>query len=465
MKKLNYKFISRVYSIFFVLFIILIFLFVCITTYLLKSDNGSKASWASWPISFTEKFSDKIIFNNRKPELTASGIDELKKYKLSFQIIDENGDVVKSYNKLKGELLHYSPIQMVQLYKSGGDVKNHTIFVGSVKSSGTRWTYIIAFPMKVSKLTLYVDYDKASNFKFLILGGALVIMIIIAAYGIKMNHSLLQVIASIKKLASNSYVPMKKNGIYQEVYENLNSLDTKLKAAELERKKNQTLREEWISNISHDLKTPLSPIKGYAEILADFNYEVNPKDAQKYGTIILRNANNLENIVTDLNFTYKLKNGKVPMKNEDGNLVRLLKEVIIDILNIPKYEERKIVFKCTQDKVNFKFDNTLLRRAFTNLIYNSVVHNEPSTILKVSIEEADKIHINIKDNGKGVGEEELNKLFERYYRGTSSEVKVQGSGLGMAIAKQIIEAHDGNIYVESKLNVGTSIKIEFDKET
>jgi len=463
MKKLNYKFISRLYSIFFVLFLILICLFVVITAYLLKSDNGSKASWASWPISFTEKFSDKIIFNDGKPELSASGINELKKYKLSFQIIDENGHVVKSYNKLKGELLHYSPIQMVQLYKSSGDIKNHTIFVGSVKSSGTRWTYIIAFPMKVSKLTLYVDYDKASNFKFIILGVVFVIMLIIVVYGMKMNHSLLEVISSIKKLASNSYVPMQKNGIYQDVYENLNLLDTKLKAAELERKKNQTLREEWISNISHDLKTPLSPIKGYAEILADFNYEVNPKDAQKYGTIILRNASNLENIVTDLNFTYKLKNGKVPMKKEDGNLVRLLKEVIIDILNIPKYEERNIVFKCTEDKVNFKFDNTLLRRGFTNLVYNSVVHNEPNTILKVSIEEDDRIHINIEDNGKGMGEEELNKLFERYYRGTSSEVK--GSGLGMAIAKQIIEAHDGNIYVESKLNVGTSIKIEFAKET
>lgn len=463
MKKLNYRFISQVYSIFFVLFLILIFLFAFITAYLLKSDNGSKASWASWPISFTEKFSDKIIFNKGNPELTASGISELKKYKLSFQIIDENGDVVKSYNKLNGELLHYSPIQMVQLYKSGGDVKNHTIFVGSVKSSGTRWTYIIAFPMKVSKLTLYVDYDKASNFKFLILGVVFVVMIAIAVYGIKMNHSLLKVIVSIKKLASNSYITMKENGIYQEVYENLNLLDNKLKAAEFDRKKNQTLREEWISNISHDLKTPLSPIKGYAEMLADFNYEVNPKDAQKYGIIILRNVNNLESIVKDLNFTYKLENGKVPMKKEEGNLVRLLKEVIIDILNIPKYEERNIVFKCTGDKVNFKFDNTLLRRGFTNLIYNSVVHNEPNTILKVSIEEDDKIHINIEDNGKGMGEEEQSKLFERYYRGTNSEVKVQGSGLGMAIAKQIIEAHGGNIYVESKLNVGTKIKIEFPK--
>ncbi|WP_242874653.1 MULTISPECIES: sensor histidine kinase [Clostridium] len=432
---------------------------------MLKSDNGSKASWASWPISFTEKFSEKIIFNNGKPELSASGINELKKYKLSLQIIDENGNVVKSYNKIKGELVHYSPIQMVQLYKSGGDVKNHTIFVGSVKSNGTRWTYIIAFPMQVSKLTLYVDYNKASNFKFLILGVVLVIVIIIAVYGMKMNYSLLEVIASIKKLTSNSYVPMKKNGIYKDVYENLNLLDTKLKAAELERKKNQTLREEWISNISHDLKTPLSPIKGYAEMLADFNYEVNSKDAQKYGTIILRNANNLESIVKDLNFTYKLKNGKIPMKKENGNLVRLLKEVIIDILNTPKYEERNIEFKCTKDKVNFKFDNTLLRRGFTNLIYNSVVHNESNTILKVSIEEDDKIHINIEDNGKGMGEEEVSKLFERYYRGTNSEVKVQGSGLGMAIAKQIIEAHGGNIRVESKLNVGTSIKVEFAKET
>ena len=73
--------------------------------------------------------------------------------------------------------------------------------------------------------------------------------------------------------------------------------------------------------------------------------------------------------------------------------------------------------------MNLNFDSTLLQRALTNLIYNAVIHNSPDTIIKVSIKEEDKIYINIEDNGKGIGEKDLKKLFERYYRGANSDAK------------------------------------------
>ena len=184
-------------------------------------------------------------------------------------------------------------------------------------------------------------------------------------------------------------------------------------------------------------------------------------DVKKYGEIILRNAQNVETIVENLNFTYQLKNGMFPINRKEGNITRLLKEVIISILNHPQYEDRNIIFNCSESRVNFNFDNTLLTRAFTNLLYNSVIHNSSDTIIKVSIKKEDKIYIKIEDNGKGMSEEDVKKLFERYYRGTNSSVSVKGSGLGMAIAKQIIEAHEGKINVESKLNIGTNIEIEF----
>jgi len=249
--------------------------------------------------------------------------------------------------------------------------------------------------------------------------------------------------------------------MYNEVFNNLNLLNSKLKASEEERKRDEILREEWIANISHDLKTPLSPIKGYAEILTDLEYNVSNDDVKKYGEIILRNAQNVENLVENLNFTYQFKNGMLPINRKEGNITRLLKEVIISILNYPQYEDRNIIFNCSEIMVNFNFDNTLLTRAFTNLLYNSVIHNSSDTIIKVSIKKQDKIFIKIEDNGKGMSEEDVKKLFERYYRGTNSSVNVKGSGLGMAIAKQIIEAHDGKINVESKLNNGTNIEMEF----
>lgn len=468
MKKSGYKIIFNLYFKFFIAFLILISIFMGIELYLLNvniSNENSYANWSSWPGYFTSNFYKKISFEEGKPKLTDSAVSQLKEYKLSFQIVDKNGDVALEYNEPKGALKHYSPIDIVQLYKNGYSAGNYTMFVGSVNNREKKWTYIIGFPAKISKITMYVNYDNFLKIKFIILGLFILLILLVAVYGIWMNHTLSNITTGIKRLASNDYIPIKEEGMYKDVFYSLNLLDSKLKASEDERKRNQTLREEWIANISHDLKTPLSPIKGYAEILTDSKYDVSLLDVKKYGEVILRNAENVENIVENLNFTYQLKNGMLPVNRSEENLVRLLKEVIISILNHPKYEERNIIFNCTESRINFNFDNTLLRRAFTNLLYNSVIHNAPDTIIKVSVKQEDKIYISIDDNGKGMTEEEVKKLFERYYRGTKSSVSVKGSGLGMAIAKQIVEAHEGKINVKSKLNVGTSIEIEFPKET
>lgn len=464
MKKSGYKVIFNLYFKFFIAFLILISIFLGIGLYLLNvniSSENSYANWSSWPAYFTSHFYKEISFDKGKPKLTDSAIGELKKYKLSFQIVDKNGDVALGYNEPNSASRHYSPIDMVQLYKNGSSTGNYTVFVGSVNNGRQKWTYIIGFPVKISKITLYMNYNKVLKIKFVILALFILLILIAVVYGIWMNRTLLNMTSGIRRLASNDYIPMKEKGTYKDIKYSLNLLDSKLKASEDERKKNQTLREEWIANISHDLKTPLSPIKGYAEILYDPKYDVTSQDAKKYGKIILRNAENLESIVENLNFTYQLKSGMFPINRQNQNLVRLLKEVIINILNNPKYEKRSIAFNCVEDIIDFNFDNTLFKRAFTNLIYNSVVHNSPDTQIRVSIKKEDGIYISIEDNGRGMTEEEVKKLFERYYRGTNSSVSVKGSGLGMAIAKQIIEAHGGKINVKSKLNVGTGIYIEF----
>ncbi|WP_072988893.1 sensor histidine kinase [Clostridium cavendishii] len=468
MRKAGYKIVFNLYYKFFIVVIILILIFKGIGFYVLNvsiSSEDGYANWSSWPVYFTTNFSGKICFQEGKPQLTDSGINDLKKYKLYFQIVDKKGDVTLGYNEPTGVLKHYDPIEMVQLYKTGGDIPNYTMFVGNVNDNGEKWAYIIGFPAKISKITMYFNYDNFLNIKFVLLGLFILIIFLVAVYGIWMKHTLSYIIVGIKKLASNEYVPMKENGMYSDVFHSLNLLDSKLKTSEDERKMNETLREEWIANISHDLKTPLSPIKGYAEILTDSEYAVSPETVKKYGAVIFRNAKNVETIVENLNFTYQFKNGMFPINRKEGNIARLLKEVIISILNDPKYDKRNIIFNCTESRINFNFDNTLFKRAFTNLLCNSVIHNASDTIIKVSIKEEEKIYIRIEDNGKGMSEEELRKLFERYYRGTNSAVNVKGSGLGMAIAKQIIEAHEGKINVKSKMNVGTSIDIEFPKDT
>ena len=462
--------VLNIYFKIFTIIAVLITLFIGICIYILnvKISKEDTINWSSWPVSYTINFSKEITFDEGLPHLSDSAIEDLRKYNLSFQMVDKNGDVILEYNELDEALKHYSPIEMVELYQTGGRYDDYTMFVGSVDNDDEEWAYIIGFPAKISKVTMYFNSQNYINVKFIVLILCITIVCAIIFYGILANKTLLKIVCAIKNIylryeeeEDKKFVPLKENGIYKDVFHSINILNDKLKASEEERKKTEILREEWIANISHDLKTPLSPIRGYAEILADSKYNIETQEAERYGKIILRNVEKVETLVENLNFTYKLKNGKFPIDFKEGNIVRLLKEVVISILNDPKYEERNISFNASEDRINFKFDNTLLYRAFTNLLYNSVIHNSPDTLIKVAIEKKDKIYIKIEDNGKGIEENEVEKLFERYYRGTNSSVNVKGSGLGMAIAKQIIEKHGGKISANSKVNIGTSIFIIF----
>lgn len=495
MKKLKYGRTVNLYLRlgFIVLAVLAIFIGIGFYVFNVKlSSENSFINWSSWPAYYTSNFDKEISLQNGNVQLTESAVNDLKKYKLTLQVINENGDVIFEYNEYQDSIKHYSPMEMVQLYKTGGAKKDCTKFVGSISDNGEEYAYIIGFPAKISKITLYFNHDNYLNVKFIILGLFIMVLLSIIAYGTWINHILSKIIDIIRRIASNAgemnfdeykrdcqentdsienfkekrvqsiFKLLKENGIYNDVFSSLYFLDNKIKACEEERKRTEKLREEWIANISHDLKTPLSPIRGYAEILTDAHYRVGSDEVNKYGRIILRNAENVEEIVENLNFTYQLKNGMMSMKCVKGNIVRLLKEVVINILNHPQYEERTINFNACEDRIDFNFDKTLLMRAFTNLLYNSVIHNCDQTIINVSIKKEDKLYIKIEDNGKGMTKEETERLFERYYRGTNSSENVKGSGLGMAISKQIIEAHEGRIKVMSTLNVGTSIEIEFD---
>jgi len=261
-------------------------------------------------------------------------------------------------------------------------------------------------------------------------------------------------------LSQDKYIiDYEEKGVYGKVFRSLNKLTENLRINRRERAKNEKMREEWIANISHDLKTPLSSIKGYAEILANKDYEISDKEIIQYSNTILNKANYMEELIEELRLHEKLKNNALEINKRKGNLTELIRRIIIEILNHPDYENRLIYFNPQNEKIEFDFDENLMRRCISNLIFNALIHNKEGAEVVVDIRNQDRINIEIKDNGKGINEEDLRKLFNRYYRGTNTESH-KGSGLGMSIAKEVVEAHGGNIFVESELGKGTSIKIE-----
>lgn len=371
------------------------------------------------PRDFTLAFSKYISCADGLPAITDTGKAQLDDNGLWLQILNASGAEVLSYRSPAGTPSSYSPYKFLELYQYGtGD---YSVFVSSAEVNGVLYSYLIGFPLSISKVVMYVDTARYQSGKLLIIATIVlttVLVVTLTLYSYKTFYS-----------------------------------------AEKQQRLDEKAKEEWLVNITHDLKTPLAPIRGYAELLSE--EEILPAArTQQYGKIILKNALYTQQLVDDLKLTYQLQSNMLPLKKNPQNITRFVKEVVIDILNTPEYEGRDISFYSDCDELRCDFDAQLFRRALTNIIINALKHNTPDTKIAVSIKCDHGITLSVSDNGCGMTAQELNGLFIRYYRGTSTEVKAEGSGLGMAIAKQIVEAHGGKLYPQSKIALGTTIVIE-----
>jgi signal transduction histidine kinase len=133
--------------------------------------------------------------------------------------------------------------------------------------------------------------------------------------------------------------------------------------------------------------------------------------------------------------------------------------VVAETANIPSAKNNSFEILGEEEPLYVMGDAGLLERAFSNLLVNAVSHNPIGTEIKVDIVKNTYIDVLITDNGKGMDEQSINHLFDRYYRGTSTDTPTGGTGLGMAIVKQIINAHQGTVDVKSKIDEGTSVVV------
>ncbi len=467
MKNSGYRALFHIYLIFFLsllgTILAAIGLFLLLIT-IQKPDGAVVRS--DWPKTFAESFREQIIFIDDKPQVKQSGIELLQDNSIGLQILDSSGHEIYSYRKPEKAGTYYSNTELLRLFQTGHlEADEITSFVGEVTHEENDYAYIVYFPMKIKKVTMYLNGERFTDGKTLILSsvGILLIVILISgiAYGFWTAKIISRLTTSIKDISKRCYLPVQNHGAFGDLYDSLNILDTEIKTSDRLREQTEKMRQEWIANITHDLKTPLSPIKGYAEILQDDTVKTD-KQCKRYAGVMLKNAAYMENLIDDLKLTYQLENGMVPVNRQEQNLIRFLRELVIDILNNPEYESRSIQFESADETILFSFDQKLLTRAFQNLIINAFVHGDRNTevTLQFSVFE-NAIKIAVADNGKGMTTEETNKIFERYYRGTNTEHKPEGTGLGLAIAKSIVELHGGTIYVSSALDFGTVFLICF----
>lgn len=169
----------------------------------------------------------------------------------------------------------------------------------------------------------------------------------------------------------------------------------------------------------------------------------------------------MKELLDDFNLTMRLRHDEMPLTFQNTKIESFVREIIIDLLNEQTSEERDISFDSQAGDTIWLIEHHLMKRAILNFIDNAIFHNEKDISIQIHLT-ADTLVI--EDNGKGISEDDQEYIFDRYYRGTNTDSETNGTGLGMAIARDIIEAHGGTVTLQSKFGKGTKICIQMPSE-
>jgi two-component system phosphate regulon sensor histidine kinase PhoR len=225
-------------------------------------------------------------------------------------------------------------------------------------------------------------------------------------------------------------------------------------------------RKEFLGNVSHELKTPLFTVQGYILTLLDGAME-DPKVRKKYLQRAAKGVERLIYIIKDLDLITKLEIGELHLEMEDFDIVELI-ESIFDLLEMKASKKRiSLVFDTEYpEPIYVHADKEKIQQVLTNLLVNSIKYGQMDGTTEVSVENLikNKVIVRVTDNGEGIEEQHLTRLFERFYRVDKSGSRREGgSGLGLAIVKHIIEAHNEKIYVESVVDVGSEFSFTLER--
>ncbi|KOS60533.1 HAMP domain-containing histidine kinase [Lysinibacillus agricola] len=399
-----------------------------------------------------------------KGEISSELLRRLQDKKASVEIYNERWDRIE----IIGE--HYKKLHKPQLLEEKYDIFEHAELTQSAALEDGS-TLVVRMPNPS-----YKPFDEPFNkamvlFVSIFFGGHIIVLIGVVFLSISISHQfvrpLVYVLSRIERLTQFDYSEVRDKNIrhrktgklkrkfklFQPVDESLNNLSERLSSNERQIKQAEQLREEWITGLSHDLKTPLSSIFGYSTMLASEDYEWTKEEMRIFANTMQEKATYMDALIQDLTYTYQLKNKAIQL------------EKVLLPLNIwlPQFADEQVSVKIYGD-ILLEADELLLKRILDNLITNAKKYTPDGTKVNVEAQNIGReIMLTIADQGPGIPQEELDNLFERYYRGTNTTDDTTGTGLGLAITKQLIDLHGGTISVRSGVE-GTVFVLKFKRK-
>lgn len=364
-------------------------------------------------------------------------------------------EVIAAINKGIGESDRYSDTLGMNMKYMAVPVKDSGGIIG-----------IIRFAVPLTE----IDHELGVINKVFLLGGLLAVLVTcVIGYFLSKNISLPirrmeEAARSIAKGDFTKEIDIRTNDELGGLAVSLNRMARELKIKINNLEKLDKIRTDFVANVSHELKTPLTSIKGFIETLEDGAID-DKENARRFLDIIKKHADRLSNIINDLLSLTEIESREGALKAAAVDMKALLDEVIWSFTHA--FSAKGQQFNASYNGTDFKVkgDRDKIEQVLVNLIDNAIKYTGQKGEIRASLfEKKDSVMLTLTDNGIGIPEEHLDRIFERFYRvdkGRSRELG--GTGLGLSIVKHIVMLHNGHIGIESETGKGTEITVIFPK--
>lgn len=236
----------------------------------------------------------------------------------------------------------------------------------------------------------------------------------------------------------------------REIAENFNIMVRELANTE-------TLRDDFVSNVSHEFKTPLSAIEGYATLLQDES--LSREEQERYIRAILENTGRLTKLTQNILSLSRLDNQEIGLQKDSFLLDEQIRRILLNYESL--WEEKNLTIDLNMERVVFYGNQSLLAQVWSNLIDNAIKFSNPNGTLSIDcLTSGTNVVVTVKDTGIGMEDDVKKHAFDKFYQGERSH-NVKGNGLGLALVKRIVELCGGAVSLESKKGIGTAITVTF----
>ena len=322
---------------------------------------------------------------------------------------------------------------------------------------------LVAFVMQIAILVYDFIIQKTSNktlIAILILIMIVILSVVITIFDIirrkiMVDRPVKRIISATEKIASGDFsVRLEINHTYDkynefdEIMENLNIMASELSKTEI-------LKKDFISNISHEIKTPLSIIQSYAMLLQD--KDLSDTEREKHAKTLLKASRRLSSLVANILQLTKLENQALKLSPKKINLSDLVAELVIE--NEEAIEGKGLELECDIDKVEIISERSYIEIIISNLLSNAIKFTDSGKISVSVKKENDQAIIKISDTGIGISRADGEKIFDKFYQADTSRATI-GNGLGLALVKRVIDILGGEISVISELGKGSTFTVK-----